>query len=282
MKKLASVLVEAGCYAHKQQDKLTTADISLKSDNTLVTEIDVAVEEQISTALLRLNPESYIIGEETVRTQDEEYLQRALRGECWVIDPIDGTVPYTFGFDTWGVSVGYMVNSVICEGAVYLPASKLLLISDGDTVYSATGDTVEQMHFEPLQRPAARYARGIISISQDLACYGTVHAPHSVQSIGSCVYSSAQYLCGKYAAMTTIVKLWDVAAVIALFEKMGHSVLLQGGEPVRCDTTASSFRLTPQADPHDRWAIRSHVFIAPSVKECQMLIECVEYAGKDK
>lgn len=273
--RLASIVVEAGRYAHKQQNALTAAALSRKSDDTLVTEIDIAVEKQVSAALLRLNPDSYIMGEETIKTQSEEYLQRALGGECWVIDPIDGTVPYAFGFDTWGVSVGYMVDSVICEGAIYLPASRLLLISDGDTVYSAIGDTADQMHLEPLQRPAPRHPRGIISVSQDLACYGTIRASHAIQSIGSCVYSSAQYLCGKYAGVITNVKLWDIAAAIALFDKAGHSILLHSGETVHGDTTKSSFRLAPQTDPHSRWSIRSHIFIAPNNEECQTLISSV-------
>lgn len=277
--KLISIVVEAGRYAHSRQETLETDQISLKSDQTLVTAIDTAVEAMVSTALLDLRPGSHVIGEETVRTKSEEYLTRALAGECWVIDPIDGTAPFASGFDTWGVSVGYMVNGVILEGVVYLPSSGLLFVSDQGGVWHATiGDQpTEEVTVTPLQRRTPRHSRGIISISQDLACHGHFNASKMVQSVGSCVYSAAQYLYGRYAGIITNVKLWDIAAGVALLRHAGHTILLGNSEEVRQDTTHSSFLLSPQTDPNRRWGMHQHIFIAPSATDCQRLIDTTTY-----
>lgn len=271
-KALVGIALSAGAYARAHQHTLTTEAMSLKSDQTLVTKIDTEVERQIKAALLAIAPASHIIGEESIKEQSEEYIESALRGECWIIDPIDGTVPFAFGFDTWGVSIGYMVGGVITDGVIYLPASGLLIISDGDRVYCGVGTTEETINLEPLERRPSFDAHGIISISQDIACLGVVRTSHSVHSIGSCVYSVARYLRGAYRGVVTNVKLWDIAAGIPLLQKAGHTMLLQNGEAVRGDTTYASFLTTAQPNQHRRWAIRSHMFIAPQSTDCQALI----------
>lgn len=276
---LISIVVKAGRYARDRQETLETDQISLKSDRTLVTAIDTAVETMVSKELIDLRPGSYVIGEETVRTKSEEYISSALTGECWVIDPVDGTAPFASGFDTWGVSVGYMVNGVILEGVVYLPSSGLLCISDRGTVwYAMVGERpAEEVTVTPLQRRTPRYTQGIISISQDLACRGCLKAPQMVQSVGSCVYSTAQYLYGRYAGIITNVKLWDIAAGVALLRHAGHTILMGNAEEVRQDTTHSSFLLSPQSNPNRRWGMHQHIFIAPSVADCQRLIDATTY-----
>ena len=214
-----------------------------------------------------------MIGEESIKDKDEAYIDGALRGDCWVIDPIDGTVPFAFGFDTWGISIGYMVNGRIVDGAIYLPASRLLIISDGDAVYCGFGTHADKIDMAPLERRAVYSQRGIVSISQDLACRGTVSIPNPVQSVGSCVYSAGYYLYGSYANVITNVKLWDIAGSIALMEKAGHTVLLTDGSEVRGATTLSSFLVAPQDNPHRRWAMTGHIFIGLTRVDCQGLID---------
>ena len=88
----------------------------LKADRSLVTEADRRVESAIAEALERPASGVYLIGEETVAQKGEEYLDAAMAGEAFVVDPIDGTLPYAHQMPNWGVSVGRMVRGEIVDG----------------------------------------------------------------------------------------------------------------------------------------------------------------------
>jgi 3'(2'), 5'-bisphosphate nucleotidase len=77
----------------KFRSHLTGLDISVKSDNTLLTDADIAIENLIIHHIRAIDPNPVVVAEEDERsTIREEVLRRP--GRIWVIDPIDGTAEF--------------------------------------------------------------------------------------------------------------------------------------------------------------------------------------------
>jgi myo-inositol-1(or 4)-monophosphatase len=88
--------------------------VSYKGETDLVTEVDIAAEKLIVSALRREFPAHIILAEEGT--------PGAERGEfTWVIDPLDGTTNYAHGFPVFAVSIGLEIAGEVAWGAVYNP-----------------------------------------------------------------------------------------------------------------------------------------------------------------
>lgn len=85
-----------------------------KTDFDLVTNIDLDIEKEISTAIKEKFPTDHILGEEF--SHDEEIV-----GRTWTIDPIDGTCNMAHGIKLYGVQCSLINNGEIVLGVVYLP-----------------------------------------------------------------------------------------------------------------------------------------------------------------
>lgn len=90
-------------------------DVATKSSATdLVTDMDRASERLIVERLLAERPDDGIEGEEGHRRPGSS-------GITWVIDPIDGTTNYVYGFPGFGVSIAARQGDVVVAGAVVDP-----------------------------------------------------------------------------------------------------------------------------------------------------------------
>ncbi|AUS81482.1 inositol monophosphatase [Actinoalloteichus sp. AHMU CJ021] len=93
--------------------------VDTKSTRTdVVTEADHAAERLIRQRLAELRPGDAVLGEEG--GGEEEAGPDAPR---WVVDPIDGTVNYLYGYPWYGVSVAVQYGGTSVAGAVVEPAS---------------------------------------------------------------------------------------------------------------------------------------------------------------
>ncbi|MFL6144048.1 MAG: inositol monophosphatase family protein [Labedaea sp.] len=94
-------------------------DVSTKSTETdVVTSADRASERLIRERLAELRPGDPVLGEE------EGGAGASGPGEvCWVVDPIDGTVNYLYGYPWYAVSVAAQVDGASVAGAVVEPVS---------------------------------------------------------------------------------------------------------------------------------------------------------------
>ncbi len=95
----------------------TKISVAHKGVIDLVTEVDLAAEALIASALQREFPGCAILAEEGHAGTD--------RGPVtWVIDPLDGTTNYAHGLPFFSVSIGLEVEGEIEFGVVYIPALK--------------------------------------------------------------------------------------------------------------------------------------------------------------
>lgn len=94
-------------------------DVDTKSSETdVVTEGDRASERLVRRRLAELRPGEPVLGEEEGGGAAVE------PGEvCWVVDPIDGTVNYLYGYPWYAVSLAARVDGASVAGAVVEPDS---------------------------------------------------------------------------------------------------------------------------------------------------------------
>jgi myo-inositol-1(or 4)-monophosphatase len=110
-----SVAVEAATLARTARSA-AIHDVGTKSSETdVVTAGDVAVERLVRSRLAELRPGEPVLGEESGGS--------AGSGVCWVVDPIDGTVNYLYGYPWYAVSLAAQVDGVSVAAAVVEPSS---------------------------------------------------------------------------------------------------------------------------------------------------------------
>jgi myo-inositol-1(or 4)-monophosphatase len=92
-------------------------DVDTKSSETdVVTAGDTATERLVRSRLAALRPGEPVLGEEEGGATD-------LGGLRWVVDPIDGTVNYLYGYPWYAVSLAAQVDGVSVVGAIVEPVS---------------------------------------------------------------------------------------------------------------------------------------------------------------
>ncbi len=104
-----------GYYDGASPSEALTASIRSKSTRTdLVTAADRASEELVIERLLAERPHDGILGEEGGARQGTSGLE-------WVIDPLDGTINFVYGFPAFGVSIACESSDGTLVGVVFDP-----------------------------------------------------------------------------------------------------------------------------------------------------------------
>jgi len=95
---------------HRQR---TTVDTK-SSATDMVTEMDRAAEAHVLDRILRERPDDGVLGEEGGHSSGTSGVQ-------WVIDPLDGTTNYLYGYPAFSVSIGVEVHGEVAVGVVRDP-----------------------------------------------------------------------------------------------------------------------------------------------------------------
>jgi len=242
-----------------------------KSDDTIVTLADKSIEAFLTSRLDHPDRGSYLLGEETIAQKPEDYLAAAFQNTAWIIDPIDGTAPFANNLPNWGVSVGFMQNGLLKEGMVFLAALGELYYTDRGMTYREKLGTEPELWESRLGHPVALRApaspdlsRGcMVSISQQLARFGSYRLPFYVQVTGSSVFNMTRLAAGCYGAMVTRFKIWDFAACLPMLANLGWTMVFhKTGEPMGLTMDETAILNLP-GHP-DRWSSLDQVVFAPS------------------
>jgi histidinol-phosphatase len=93
----------------------STFDVSLKSDQSPVTQADREAEEAIVGILTRAFPDHGVLG--------EEFGARGGGQARWIVDPIDGTRNFVRRIPFWAVLIALEERGEITAGVVHAPAT---------------------------------------------------------------------------------------------------------------------------------------------------------------
>jgi fructose-1,6-bisphosphatase/inositol monophosphatase family enzyme len=125
----------------------------LKSDTSLVTAVDKAIEECLEEKLPPVIPGSRFLGEEDAPDTIGEAAELFSAKYLWVVDPIDGTTNFIFGVPLYAVSIGLFANQNSRQrplaGALLLPASREIFFSDGISLKRVSLPSREISHVPP-------------------------------------------------------------------------------------------------------------------------------------
>ena len=114
-----------GDFISRYIDRVDSLSITEKSRNDFVSEVDKGAEKAIIDVIRKSYPDHSILAEESGMHKGNEYE--------WIIDPLDGTTNFLYGFPQFAVSIAVRHKDRIIHGVVYNPLSQeLFSASRGD------------------------------------------------------------------------------------------------------------------------------------------------------
>jgi myo-inositol-1(or 4)-monophosphatase len=197
----------------------------------LVTQTDAAVEAHIQERLHELLPGVAFMGEESAGRLIPE-------GDCWIVDPLDGTTNFVHGIPFVAVSIALWLEGASRLGVVSIPML-------GECFYAEKGQGA-YCNGQPLRvSKTARCEHSLIStgfpydidIQKDriLKWLGAVLPQcQGVRRCGAASADLAYVAAGRYEAFYEAgLKPWDMAAGWLLVEEAGGCVTNIRGAPLR-------------------------------------------------
>lgn len=125
------VATEAGALIARRRAEGVSVAATKSSIVDVVTAADRECEELIRARLAQLRPADGFYGEETDPIESES-------GIVWIVDPIDGTVNYLYGFPNYAVSIAAVVGDPSRNPAVYDALAAVVHAPDAGVTYWAT------------------------------------------------------------------------------------------------------------------------------------------------
>lgn len=223
---------KAGNLITSAMDQVDRLDVTEKSSNDFVTQVDRQAEESIISVLHEAYPNHNILAEETGDTQGKS----GGSDYQWIIDPLDGTTNFLHGFPQFAVSIGLKYKGRMEHAVIYDPTRQELF-----TASRGTGAKLNDRRLRVSNRKGLKGAllgTGFpFKQQQDLDAYlGTFRAlfpmTAGIRRPGSAALDLAYVAAGRLDGFWEIgLNPWDMAAGSLLVQEAGGLVGdFSGGE----------------------------------------------------
>jgi 3'(2'), 5'-bisphosphate nucleotidase len=209
-----------------------------KGKHDYVTDVDQALDQQLTAGLASLFPADPIISEENPNSWSAFASSLARQ---WFVDPLDGTDDFIHGRPNYAVMAGLLTAHQPIAGWIYAPVSAQLYYGGSEIgLFQATG-TAPVKPLQPVEpaHPSASFCPILLGY-KDQQRFGQAiaHLIPAAQfaSIGSFGLKVIQVICGQaglYIYLNGRVKLWDTTAPLALATAAGLVCCDLNGEPLR-------------------------------------------------
>ena len=240
---ILELLIESGKLLLEKQEGVLAQN---KSEHDLVTDADVLSEQFIISKIKEKFPEHKIYSEESEKSAEDLFAD-----DCWVIDPLDGTNNYAYGFPIWGTSIAYAKKGCVVAGGVSFPSQRIYLLSEKEKgVREYKIDSVTNEMMAPVEIRVSK--RNSLEKTMMLIC----HAPHTadadknldsmgkisnrifnVRNLGAAVYNIGYIAMGLADACVEFrLHPHDGAAGWLLVEEAGGEVTDIEGRPWKLDS----------------------------------------------
>lgn len=228
------------------------AHAGVKSDGSVVTEADQAVDSFLSREIRARYPDHGILSEEA----DTLY---AGQPYTWVIDPLDGTTNFALGVCYWGCSIG-----IVHRG---LPLLGVLVFPNLEAEYWAIQGGGAYLNGERLGGPARSISEKNAFVALCSRSWRHLELPivQKGRLLGSAAYDMVAVAQGIAVAFTEVTPhIWDLAAGWLLVKEAGRVIgpLLPGAP--------DPFPMLPGTDYRDR------VFPLAGASDKEMLHKLLE------
>ena len=215
---------EAGALALKWRGH---HQIRLKADRSVVTDADLDVQRLIRARIAERFPEHAFVGEEGEATS------KAPAPATWIVDPIDGTDPYSRGLPGWMVSIGLLVAGRPTLGVLYAAAT--------DELYWAMAGQGAFLGEVPIQVDEGTQmgGRSLLLVPSNLHQVARPTSQGKVQGYGSnCLHLA---LVARGSAQATVLgasQVWDYLAAAIILKEAGGALFSLKGEALNIGALA--------------------------------------------
>ena len=221
LKKIAEELIPSFYEAGKESIKLSGKNlkITIKKDNTPVTNGDLQVDKILQETISNLTPNIQIVSEENVNE-----IKKFDYNNFWLIDPIDGTREYIKNKNQYTLNAALILDKKPALGIIYAPKLKRLFYSFGkNDAYEINKNIKVKLNCKKLSKSNEILALSNSATPSDIIL--NIHKKNNVTKFVKC--SSSLKFCliaaGEfdiYAARAR-AKEWDIAAGHAIAEHAG-------------------------------------------------------------
>ncbi len=210
-------------------------EIWTKSDDSPVTEADIAIDRVLRTDLRAARPDYGWLSEET-----EDDPTRLAAERVFIVDPIDGTRAFIEGQTSFAHSLAIVDGGLVRAGVVYLPME--------DKLYAAGRGLGATLNGAPMSVSG----QTDVSAARALITRPNIHPKHWKGGVPplhrnyrpSIAYRLALVAEGRFDATLTFRDTWewDIAAGAILVEEAGGAVTDALGDPIRFNQSPPSTR----------------------------------------
>lgn len=233
-----------------------------KDDHSRVTFADFAISEKIITELRRSFPGDDFCSEESNPADEEQILEAKY---AWVLDPIDGTNNYALGLPFCAISLALLKEGMPVYGFLYDYCRDGIMEGGEGGIYVGR---------RRVDRPLRSFTRKEGIVGMHFPVRGEVYervesvlTTYRVRSTGSGALNLA------YAALGVLdgcldhkVKVWDIAAAMALIKASGREMHFLDGNPFPLRTFHPNSPMVP--------------YYAGSPEFCQVIADQLELSAR--
>ncbi len=210
----------------KTARSLITEDLEVyqKGENDLVTNFDLMLEKYIISQIKENFPNFDIVSEE-FNTNGK------LSENCFVIDPIDGTINFANNYPLWAIQLACVKGGKTCAAVIYAPKLNELFYADENGAFLND----KKISVSSLQKEKTICAvEGGDKISRASEIIGSI--PH-IRSTGSSAISFAFTAAGRFGAhLFSKDSPWDFVPGIYICKMAGAKII----EKKNCHIAANS------------------------------------------
>jgi myo-inositol-1(or 4)-monophosphatase len=221
------VALEAGALLAERQPRVRDFVGTKSSPTDMVTEVDTASEWLIVERILKARPDDGILAEEGSARQGPS-------GIRWVIDPVDGTTNFLYGFPAYAVSIAAEVDGDAVAGVVYNPATRELFAAAKGSGATLNGRLIHVSAESELNKALVATGFGYSAewrIRQATVLARLIGGIRDVRRAGSAALDLCNVACGRVDAYYEQgLNAWDYAAgALIAREAGGFTEFLEGG-----------------------------------------------------
>jgi fructose-1,6-bisphosphatase/inositol monophosphatase family enzyme len=214
--------------------QLAAHEIELKGKDDPVTVVDREVEGFLTEGLTRLAPGVAVVGEEAAHA-DPGVLDH-LAGQCWIIDPLDGTANFAAGKEPFGIIVALADAGEAVAGWIYDPVKDRFCHARRGQGAFVNGERIATRPTER-ERPVAAISR-IFLTPQQSAMVDAKLAPHyTLVDIPRCAAEQYPRLALGENDISSFERTyaWDHAAGVLWLNEAGGKAARLDGSAYRVD-----------------------------------------------
>jgi len=214
--------------------QLAVHEVEMKGKGDPVTIVDREVEAFLTEALTKLAPGVAVVGEEAVHA-DAAVLDH-LSGQCWIIDPLDGTANFAEGKEPFGIIIALADAGRAVAGWIYDPNTDRFCHARRGEGAFVDGERIAARSTGQ-ERPVAAVSRMFLTPEQSAMVDAKIAPNYTLVDIPRCAAEQYPRLALGENDVSSFERTlaWDHAAGVLWLNEAGGKAARHDGSDYRVD-----------------------------------------------